>query len=254
MPDPNNSNGAAEPPRTLREIAEESYDQVIDAAGESEAGEESGQTERARDSLGRYVKVESGEAAAETPPSPGEETVPEADQEHPAPETGVAAQPPSNWSAEDRATFQKLPREGQEFLLRRHSEMESDYQKRVQATAFSNQFMQAVAPVFNDPDIAESLRQSGRSPIEAVYQWGGYHKRAMSSDLRTRVELLFDLASQMQIDPAAVFGLSATPVNPLFTPEQLNDPGIKRFADHLGQTSTRIQTLEAEIQRMHQAE
>lgn len=257
MPDqPNPNNGATPPSRSIRDVAEEAYDDIIESS-DSEADEaSSGQEAARRDSLGRFVakdRDESGEAAAEEPPSPevdqSQQTV-----EHPAPATGVAAQPPSNWSAEDRANFEKLPEEGKAFLLRRHSEMEGDYQKRVQATAFSNQFVQAVTPVFNDPDIAESLRQEGRSPIEAVYQWGGFHKRALSPDLTTRVELLFELASRMQIDPAAVFGLSASPAGQVFTPEQLADPSIKKFADHIGQTSSRVNALEAEIQRLRQAE
>jgi hypothetical protein len=255
MPDPEqpNSNGAAEPQRSLRDIAESVYDDLT-TAPDDESEESSAEPEgQQRDERGRFVKKESqpGEAEAETPPSPDEET--QEPVEHPAPETGVAAQPPANWSAEDRAAFAELTPKGQEFLLRRHSEMESDYQKRVQATAFSNQFVQAVTPVFNDPDIAESLRQTGRSPIEAVYQWAGFHKRALG-DLNSRITLLFDLANQMQIDPAAVFGLSPAPVNQLFTQEQLADPATKKFADHIGQMSSRLQALEAENQRMHQAQ
>jgi hypothetical protein len=130
--------------------------------------------------------------------------------------------------------------------------MEGDYQKRVQATAFSNQFVQAVTPVFNDPQIAESLRQEGRSPIEAVYQWAGFHKRALSPDIKDRVTLLFDLANRMQIDPAAVFGLSATPAG--FTQEDMANPAVKKFADQIGQTSARIQALEAELQQRAEAE
>lgn len=257
MPDPKEANGAAEveAPRTLRDIAEASYDEVIDASEETQADEASVDTgSRQRDELGRFVKAESGEAEAETPPSPEQQSeVPEADQAHPAPVTGEAAQPPSNWSAEDRANFEKLEDQwAKEFLVRRHSEMESDYQKRVQATAFSNQFVQAVTPVFNDPDIAELLRQEGRSPIEAVYQWAGFHKRALSSDLNERVTLLFDLANRMQIDPAAVFGLSATPMG--LSKEDMANPAVKKLADQLGQLSTRIQSQEAEFQRRLQAE
>jgi hypothetical protein len=196
---------------------------------------------------------ETGEAAAEEPPSPETtEPPPVTEPPHPAPETGVAAQAPANWSAEDRSNFERLPPEGKNFLLKRHSEMEGDYQRRVQATALSNQFIQAVTPVFSDPDIAESVRQTGRSPIEMIYQWGGFHKRAMSPDLNTRVTLLFDLANQMKIDPAAVFGLSSTPAG--LSKEDLANPAVRKIADTVGQTSARIQALEAEIQRRAQAE
>jgi hypothetical protein len=252
MADPKDANGAEpEEKLTLRDIAESAYDDVTAPdEGEAEAEEPSGQEGRPRDSLGRFTRSETGEAEApQEPPSPGEdEPLPAADQPHPAPVTGEAAQAPANWSAEDRANFEKLPQEGKAFLLRRHSEMEGDYQKRVQATAFSNQFVQAVAPVFNDPEIAESLRAEGRSPIEAVYQWAGFHKRAVSPRLESRVELLFDLAQRMQIDPAAVFGLSPTPVGGL-SKEDMANPATRKLAETLGQTTARLQALEANIQQ-----
>ena len=252
MADPKDANGAEpEEKLTLRDIAESAYDEVTTPEeAEAEAEEPSGQETRPRDTLGRFIKAEPGEAEApQEPPSPDEsELPPAADQPHPAPVTGEAAQAPANWSAEDRANFEKLPQEGKAFLLRRHSEMEGDYQKRVQATAFSNQFVQAVAPVFNDPEIAESLRAEGRSPIEAVYQWAGFHKRAVSPRLESRVELLFDLAQRMQIDPAAVFGLSPTPVGGL-SKEDMANPATRKLAETLGQTTARLQALEANIQQ-----
>lgn len=256
MAGPNNPNGVddtpVEEPKSLRQIAEEAYDEVTSDDGAPEVEEPPVDTGgRRRDEYGRFVKAEPGEAEAEEPPSPEADPSQAQEQPHPAPETGVAAQAPANWSAEDRANFEALPDKSKEFLLRRHSEMEGDYQKRVQATAVSNQFVQAVVPVFNDPDIAASLRQEGRSPIEAVYQWAGFHKRALSPDLPTRIELLFELADRMQIDPAAVFGLSATPAG--FTKEDLANPAIKKFADTIGQTTSRLQALEAELQRRDQA-
>jgi hypothetical protein len=257
MPGQEKPNGViAEEPQveerqSLRDIAEAAYDDIT--ASEDEPSFEEPSVDRGgrqRDEYGRFVKADPGEAAAEEPPSPEAEHDPEADKPHPAPPQGEAAQAPSNWSAEDRASFEEQTEKGKAFLLRRHSEMESDYQKRVQATAVSNQFVQAVVPVFNDPDIAASLRQEGRSPIEAVYQWAGFHKRALSPDLPTRIELLFELADRMQIDPAAVFGLSATPAG--LSKEDLANPAIKKFADTIGQTNSRIQALEAELQRRDQ--
>ena len=255
MADPKDTEVEEAPaPRTLREIAEESYDDVLDAAEETEEEEPSQVEGRPRDQYGRFTKSETGEAEEEVPPSPVEDAPPpDEGQPHPAPVTGEAARAPENWSAEDRANFEKLPQEGKQFLLKRHSEMEGDYQKRVQATAFSNQFIQAVTPVFSDPDIAASLKAEGRSPIEAIYQWAGFNKRAMSPQLEDRVTLLFELAQRMQIDPAAVFGLSPTPVAGL-TKEDLANPAVKKLADQLGTVTSRLQAQEAEYQRRQQAE
>ena len=122
------TNGAAEQPKGLREVAEAAYEEVIDQADSEESIEPSSEPqpdlgERQRDSLGRFIAKNTveGEAEAATPPSP--ETAPqESERPHPAQaQPGVAAQAPSNWSAEDRANFEKLTQEGKEFLLRRHS-------------------------------------------------------------------------------------------------------------------------------------
>src|SRR5262245_17074252 len=238
------TNGAEEPQPSLREIAEQAYDTVIDTA-DAEDGVEPSEGGQLRDARGRFVaRSQEGEAAAE-PPSPSE-TTQETDQEHPAPETGQAAQPPSNWSAEDRANFEKLPVEGQQFLLRRHSEMESDYQKRVQATTLATQFVNAVAPVFNDPVIAQSLM--GRPPAEAVQQWAWFHRRAIDPDPNNRIDLLFELADRMQLDPAVVFGRQAQVQAMSFTKEEMANPAFKKFADHIGMLTSRLQANESVLQ------
>lgn len=260
MPDPNPTANGSAGPQSLREVAESAYDEVTsgDESGEPDPVTEAdtGQDGRPRDKQGRWVRKDDqpGEAAVTEPPSPESAELPQTTVEHPAPATGVAAQPPSNWSAEDRANFEKLPAEGKAFLLRRHSEMEGDYQKRVQASAISNQFVTAVSPVFNDPEIMESLRRDGRTPIEAIYQWGGFHKRAMSPDLNSRIGLLFELADRMQIDPAAVFGQlkSASPM--AFSQEELANPAIKKFADHIGHLTSQLQNQQRESQRIRHDE
>src|SRR5215831_6978619 len=240
-------NGADEQPQSLRDIAEAAYDSVLDQA-ESTESEPSGQP---RDERGRWMqRSQEGEAAA-TPPSPSE-TTQETDEPHPAPETGQAAQPPSNWSAEDRANFANLPPEGQQFLLRRHSEMESDYQKRVQASTLSNQFVNAVAPVFNHPDIARSLQ--GRTAAEAVQQWASFHLRAIDPNPNNRIDLLFELADRMQLDPAVVFGRQQQNQAMAFTPEELANPAIRKFADHIGMLTSQLRVHESALQNSQRSQ
>jgi len=57
---------------------------------------------------------------------------------------------PAHWSAEDRETFNNAPREAQEFVLRRHKEMEADYTRKTQETAEARkrgeQFDDVLAP------------------------------------------------------------------------------------------------------------
>src|SRR5262245_36020381 len=185
MPDdpqtPTPSNGATptEPTKSLREIAEDAYDQVLDASEADDTPDvASGQDGQPRDSLGRFVSKETqpGEAEAETPPSP-ESPTPQPPQVHPAPE-GSSSEPPANWSAEDRQNFLKLPPEGKAFLLKRHSEMEGDYQRRVQATAQADSFVRSLAPIFSDQVIAGSLQQAGWGASDAIREWAALHRRA----------------------------------------------------------------------------
>ncbi len=194
------SNGAAAPPEeqqnsqksSLREIAEAAYDEVIDTSEDVPEGDTSGQNERTRDNLGRFI-AKPGEAADEqksTQPGLDEQAAPQpADQQtpHPAPkdnDQGSSSEAPQNWKAEHRLMFSKQTPEAQKFLLDRHSELEGDYQRKVQATAQAAGFVHQLAPIFSDPVIAGSLQQSGLSPSDAIREWGAMHRRAMSPNLR----------------------------------------------------------------------
>jgi hypothetical protein len=132
--------------------------------------------------------------------------------------------------------------------------MESDYQKRVQATAFSNQFVSAIQPVFDDPDIVASLRNEGKTPAEAVYQWGAFHKRAMNPNDNVRIELLFELADRMQLDPAAVFGHLERRVATAFTKEELANPATRKFADHINFLNQQLNANNAALDRFRQSQ
>src|SRR5262245_41743676 len=189
MPDEPNTNGAEAPRPTLRESIEKSWEQVVDnAPDESLPSQQPVDSEgQPRDEKGRWVTREGyqpGEAAEpeKAPPSP-ERNI-EAPQTEPAtqPRQGEAAAAPENWSANDREMFAMQTPEGQAFLLRRQHEMESDYQRKVQANAEAANFAQAVAPVFSDPEIALSLRQFGVTPPQAIEQWGIFHKAMANPD------------------------------------------------------------------------
>jgi hypothetical protein len=248
---------------SLREVAENAYDEVIDAP-ESEAGTEpAGQDGPTRDSLGRFApktttEAKPGEAAppAEAAPSPDlERPASQQDPAHPAPQ-GSSSEPPANWPADVRERFTKLQPEDQQFLLKRHSEMEGDYQRRVQATATATQFTQAVAPIFNDPVIAGSLQQSNLSPFDAIREWATMHKRAMSPDARDRAQLWHEIGTRLGLDPAAVYGQSQSgpPGQGQLSEADLKDPAIRYFADHVGRTVQEVQALRGQIATMQRME
>lgn len=257
------SNGATppEPRPSLRDVAEAAWDQVQEAADDGGSGEPeapAGQNSQRRDSLGRFVAADQaaqpGEAAPDegTQPRP-EVSAPPAPTPHPAPQ-GSSSEAPANWSAEDRAQFAKLPAEGQAFLLRRHSEMEGDYQRRVQANAQAAQFTQALAPVFQDPVIAGSLQQAGASPYDAIQQWASFHRRAMDPNPEVRLALHRELGARMGLDPAASGQPSRQGQQMGLSEADLKDPAIRVFADHIGKTLNDVRTLRGELHQMRQAE
>jgi hypothetical protein len=254
MPDeqtPTQTNGAIppEPKRSLREIAEDAYDEVLDASEGEQPDVASGQDGPPRDSLGRFASKETQPGEADRPeaePSPESQTT--QPQAHPAPE-GSSREPPANWSAEVRERFQKLTPEDQTFLLQRHHEMESDYQRRVQATAQADSFVRSLAPIFSDPLIAGSMQQAGWGASDAIREWAGMHRRALSPNLADRVALVQEIAQRCGIDPAALAPSRSGQPGQL-SEQDLNDPAIRYFADHVGQTSNRVQALEGLIQQM----
>ena len=235
------------PPTTLREAAEAAWETVVEEpALEQEAEPPVDTGDRRRDEYGRFAKVEPGEAeAAPPPPSPDEIDAPD-DRRSTQPRQGVAAEPPENWSAADKDMFAKAPAEMQAWAMRRHSEMEGDYQRKVQAYAQAAQFTQGLAPVFTDPVISGSLQQMGVTPQDAINEWAGFHKRAVSPNLVDRANLVLDLAARIGVplNPAAI----GQPSQQGLPPELAKDPAIKFFAEHLGQNAGEIQALKSQIQ------
>ena len=261
------------PPPSLRDIAEQAYDDLETGAeaeapeapeGEAPAEEPLASDERPRDKSGRWVaksEAQTGEAIARPPP-PADPAQKPKDSEPRAtePDPAVAQAPRSNqvpehWSAEDKATFAKIPAEGQAFLLRRHGEMEAEFTRKAQASAGAVQFTQSLAPVFNDRRIQASLQQMGLNPTQAVQEWATFHIRAMSPDQKDKFQVLVDLTERMGLDPARIFSALNQPQLPEGLSEsELKDPAVKFFADRLGQTTGELNALKSEIQQRWAAE
>jgi len=273
MPDEKSQNA----PPSLRDIAEQAYDDLETEALASETPEPSepstpetpdeslAEGSQPRDKQGRWVpkagEPKPGEAIEPLDPAPKVQKVSET-QTPPTPPDPAAPQARSNqapehWSAEDKATFAKLPAEGQAFLLKRHGDMEAEFTRKSQASAGAVQFTQALAPVFTDPAIMRDLQQAGVNPVQAVHLWGNLHRRAVSPRQEDRFGVLVEMSQRMGLDPARIFAaLQNQPpsVPPGLQEADLKDPAIKFFADHLGKTSNEIQALRGEFQRMQQAE
>jgi hypothetical protein len=268
MADENSPNA---PPPSLRDIAEQAYDDVEAVAETEGPGPESeglaeeplAQDTRPRDKSGRWIPkegIQPGEAIEPLDPAPKAKI--QGQQPNADPATAQAAksnQAPENWSAEDKATFAKLPAEGKAFLLKRHGDMEAEFTRKSQASAGAVQFTQAIAPVFNDPALARALQQTGTAPVQAIQEWARWHKMGSSERQEDKFHLLVDLTQRMGLDPARIFSAlsnrSSPPPNPYGLSEaELKDPVVKLFADNLGRTSQDLNALKGELQQMRQAE
>ena len=261
-----------EAPPSLRDIAEAAYDdleegaaaEALEAPAEPEPAEEPlAQDGRPRDKIGRWVAK-----GTETPPGEAIEPLDPAPkprievQKPPKADPASAQAPRSNqvpehWSAEDKATFAKLPPEGQSFLLKRHGDMEAEFTRKSQASAGAVQFTQALAPVFNDPQIAQSLKQAGVHPVQAIQEWASWHKMGTSPRQEDKFHLLVGLSQRMGLDPARIFSAlsNQSPSNPMnLSEEDLKDPAVKFIADHLGKTSSELAAIKGELQRRDQLE
>jgi hypothetical protein len=260
------NNGAGPSQPSLREIAEAAYDSLENSAEEvaqepsepAEPAEPLASDDRPRDKSGRWIsksEVQPGEAI-ERPPQPADPAPKEKVSEPSATEPDPAAQARSNqapehWNAEDKATFAKLPQEGQAFLLRRHGEMEAEFTRKAQASAGAVQFTQSLAPVFTDRRIQASLQQTGLNPAQAVHEWAGFHLRATSPNLQDRFNVLVDLTERMGLDPARIFSaLNKSPLPEGLAEAELKDPAVKFFADKLGQTTGELNALKGEISQI----
>lgn len=275
MPD-DNQNGqappASEPKPSLRDIAEAAYDEVesaadtatVDDGGAAPAEEAVASSERPRDKSGRWLpKNSEGQPSEAIDPAVDPASKPVSEHQA-APAADPAAAPaarsnqaPEHWSADDKATFAKMPPEGQAFLLKRHGEMEAEFTRKSQANAGAVQFTQALAPVFNDPHVAASLKEMGVNPVQIVHEWASLHRKATSPNQQDKFSVLVDLTQRMGLDPARIFSALSNqppPLPPGMTEADMKDPAVRFIADHLGRTTSDLNALRGELQQMRAAE
>ena len=74
---------------------------------------------------------------------------------------------PQHWAEADKEVFNTLPRESQDFLLRRHKEMEGDYTRGKQSLAEEARAIEGLKPLGEalkrDPALREYLKNYNQS-------------------------------------------------------------------------------------------
>ncbi len=174
-------------------------------ADESETGKPAADT-RPRDEQGRFTPKSDvpAETAEATPPADGKAA---AAGGSPA-ASPTTREAPSNWQQTDREAFARLAPEAQDFLLRRHRDMEADYTRKTQGAAEFTREYQPVAQMF--APYREQLRQQGMSEGQLIQRWMQAEQTLMQGG-QSAVDVLARVVRSYRIDPAqlaAAIGVS----------------------------------------------
>lgn len=121
-------------------------------------------------------------------------------------ETPVEA--PQHWPEADKAMFKEQPKPVQDYLLRRHREMEADYTRKTQASADNIRFSEAVVRRI-DPAVAQDMKAKGVSNEQFITSLVDWHKLSMTDPAAFARQVVTNL----KLDPKVLF--EGAPVNPL---------------------------------------
>lgn len=158
------------------------------AAALEEAMQEENEEETEKESEEEEKEEETEEEEKE------EEAEEEESEEEEAEEEEEALEAPQHWAVQDRESFATLSRQGQEFMLRRHKEMEADYTRKTQEVAAIRKKAEAISEVF-EPHRQE-LALNGLDEVSAVRQL-----LAIRDELRADPKTtLLSLAQQFGVD------------------------------------------------------
>jgi hypothetical protein len=174
---------------------------------------------------------ESEEEPEEDADTPEEEPVSEQASEEDQEEVS-ATSAPEHWSKEDREMFGKLDEEAQEFLLRRHKQMEGDYTRKTQEHAEAVKVGRLVEEGM-DPAVKADLRRIGVDNETYIRQMMQWHHMSMQDP----AGFARNIVQQLRLDPAQVFGLK---------------PGEEQEQEPLDPTSQRIAAVEQHLNQEQQ--
>lgn len=174
-------------------------------------------------------EVEDDAEADENPEEDSEKSEEEATQE--SEEDKLDA--PEHWSASDRETFSKQPREAQDFILERHKSMEGDYTRKSQEFASDKRQFDAITDSLA-PYQAE-FQSAGLDNAGAVRQLASWH-----SSLKTGGKsAILQLAQMYNIDLTE-------------TDDQDTDPAVRNLqaqvSDLKTQTARTVQAAQQDKQ------
>lgn len=155
--------GAAEaaPADDLRESLAAAFDEASEAPETQDGATE--QKADGRDDRGRFAAKDTAEdAPAEA--APAEEKTDQPAEAKPEEAATPPIPAPVSWSAAEKASWDKLPREAQEAIQRRESDVARGFQQKADEVKAFEPLRQVLAPH------ADRLTKTGRSPVEVIGQ------------------------------------------------------------------------------------
>lgn len=144
---------------------------------------------------------------------------------------GDKLEAPEHWAAKDKELFSSIPKEGQEFLLRRHKEMEADYTRNKQELSETRKQVDEIGQHIKP--FEQFAQQQGMTTNQLVAQWAQAQNMLLQGKGK---ELLHGLAQMYNID-----------IGP--TPEQgEEDPRIARLNETVAELQNRLNQTNQTIQ------
>ena len=119
---------------------------------------------------------------------------------------------PQHWPEADREMFKSQPRAVQDFLSRRHREMEADYTRKTQAASEGIRFSENVTNRIA-PEVVREMRAKGVSNEQFVTNLVDWHKLSVTNP----AEFARQVVNNLKLDPKVLFE-GATP--PVVTPAE----------------------------------
>lgn len=210
------------------------------AAKASEA-EPKSDDDRPRGEDGKFVKKsdddKKAEGAADDKKADAQEDEPKVDAKADAdkdakaePKTGDGKEPPAHWPASDKAMFKLQSPEAQEFLLRRHKQMEADYTKKLEPLTDLKKEYEPVQQLFA-PHL-EVLKHKGLTPQTVIKRWADV-ETGLATPGRN-VDVVDNIIKAYNVDRAALakrLGFTSSPSG------QQSTDAAGGAADHSGRAA-----------------
>lgn len=181
----------AEPEDDLHSLISKAFDEQDAPAAEPTEKPAAATADRVRAPDGKFVKAETDAEPVEPEPTANPEPDKPAEEPKPAP----ATEAPTHWKAEDKETFKALPAEAQQFLLRRHNEMDADYTRKMQQHSAFVRDYEPVQQMFAPYEA--QIRQMGHSPMTLIKAWADVEKKLVDGD---GIGVVRDLVTNYKLD------------------------------------------------------